>query len=900
MNVFRADRYERLRALLRGPRVEADVGEEFEAHLRMRAEAYEAEGMGAEQARAEALRRFGDRSQFAQQTVAIDHSMMREQKRMLFLDTMRRELKQSARGLARARGFTAVAGVTLALGLGASTAVFTLLDAIVLNPLPYTNADRLVRITHPTPGVKAGGEWETASATYYHYTDQSELFEKVGAYAVSEMNARGREDAFRARVARVTAPLFDVLGARPAVGRLIEEQDDRPDAPLVVLGHDYWQREFGGDAGVVGQTLELEGSTVEVIGVTARGFALPDQQADLYIARGLERTMRHANWHHLRTVALLQPGISAERAQRELLARQSQLLNAYPDVYSQSFFDNTGFTPKVQDLQRHVVGSAGRILWIVLGAVGVVLAIACANVANLILVRHETRRNERSVRVALGAERVHLTLQSLSESLLLTLSAGALGLWLAALGLRVLLAIAPSALPRLSEVGLNFNAALFGMLAALLVGLVFGCLPLLQRRVSFEPLRESGRGLTTGRKQLRIRALLVSAQLALALVLLAAGGLILRSFYQLRQVKPGITTSNVLVVDVSIPFSRYRGFQPTSQFWRMLTEKLGALPGVVHAGAVDALPLESEMLGCAILWTSPFAVEGEVPGCIPHLTATPGYFEALGMTVRGRTPTWSDVEGRTGAVVITKALADRLWPGEDAIGRGIRGNNGGQPYYRIVGVLNDVRAEGLNRPNSQMVFFPTMPVQGAPLWSPSTALSVVIRTRGSDPLALVPQVRRTIAELDRSAALGNVRTMEQVVSASMARTSFIMVLLGISGVMALLISVVGLYGVVSYLVSRRRAEIGIRMALGARAEQVRGMVVREALQLGAVGVLAGLIGALFLTRTLESLLFEVAPTDPLTLGAVAALLLLTCAVASYLPARRAARVSPSETLRSQN
>jgi putative ABC transport system permease protein len=895
---FRPDLYSRLRELIWGARIEADVDEEFRAHLALRTEALRAAGLPEREARAEALRRFGDVGRFQAETAAIDHEAERERKRMEIVDSLRRELRHAARALLRARGFAVTTVLTLGLGIGASTAVFTMLDAVVLRPLPYHTSDRLARIDHPVPGVKAGSTWETASATYYHYTDQTRLFESVGAYVPMELTVRGLSEASRVRAARVTASLFDVLRARPAAGRLLEESDDFPDSPRVVLGYDYWQRAFGGDPAVAGKTIEIEGIAFEIVGVAERGFSLPDRPTDIYIARGLQRTMEHRNWHHLHTLARLRPGITPELAQQELRTRQTQLVETYPGVYSESFFESTGFAARVQDLRAHVIGNMGRILWILLGAVGVVLVIACANVANLFLVRAESRSNEASIRVALGAGRTHLVLQSMAESVLLTLVAALVGVWFAALSLRLLLALAPSTLPRLDEVGLAGNAVWFALVLALTTGSVFGLFPVVRPRLSFAPLREGGRGLTTGRAQLHARSVLITAQIALALVLLAGSGLILRSFDRLRRLDTGIQEQNVLVADVSIPFGRYSTYAASTQFWRALMERLQALPGVTHAGAVSDVPLDGGKMACAILWTAPFAAEGEVPGCINTQTVTPGFFEALGVPVRGRFPGWNDIAAQTGAIVITNALAQRLWPGQDAVGKGIRGNNRGPVYYQIVGVIGDVRAEGLNRPPSEIVYFPSLPLKGAPLWGVATSLSVAIKLQSGDATTIAPALRRLLSELEPAAALGSLRTMEQIVTRSVSQTTFTMILLGISGLMALLISVVGLYGVITYVVNSRRAEIGVRMALGARAGAVAGRIVLHSIRLGAIGIAIGLPGAFLANRSLASLLFEVQPTDPLTLTAVSLILLSTCAVASFFPARRAARVSPVEALKS--
>jgi predicted permease len=895
---FQRDRYARLRELLRGPRVDADVTEEFESHLALRVAALMAEGLSAEQARDLAVHRFGDRGQFHRETVAIDQSMLREQRRMVIIDAVWRELKQAARGLLRAPGFALIGSLTLALAIGASTAVYTMLDAVVLNPLPYPSAARLVTIDHVVPSMGPGVYWKVATASYFHYGEGARSFDGYGAYWAYEQNLQGRGEAFRGTTAQVTANLPGLLGARPAVGRFFLETEDVPDAPLVaVLSYELWQREYNSDPLVVGQFIEINGSAAEIVGVAPRGFALPDQRVDVWYPRRISLAgTRHANWHHLDMVARLRPGVSRETAQTELQMLARGLHERFPNVYEEGVGREDGFRPRVQDLRVSVVGDVSRILWILFGSVAVVMAVACANVANLFLVRVESKRNELAVRTALGAERAHLAVQSLSEALLLTMSAAGLGVWLAYGGLSILLALAPSSLPRLSDVHLAGGSIVFALLLGLLCGLLFGTFPLLRARADFGPLREAGRGLSTSRVQLRVRSVLVSAQIALALMLLAAGGLLLRSYQRMHNVQSGIDARNVLAVDVSIPFVRYNTYEKAALFWRDLSARVAVLPGVLRVGAGASLPFAMGS-GCATLWVDPPAVEGSVPGCLGMTTQLPGYFETLGIPVRGRTPTWTDIQTGTGAIVITRAMAERLWPGQDAIGRGIRGNGPGEVYFRVVGVAEDFRGQGFTEPPSQLVFFPPVPAPGTQLWGLSTSLSLVVKTAG-DPRQLVSAVRRVVHETERSAAIGSVSTMEQVVAASVTTTSFIMVLLGVAGGMALLLSIVGLYGVISYVVNRRRMEIGIRIALGAAARNVGAAVVLQSVRLAAIGIAVGLVGAFFTTRTLQSLLFETAPTDPLTLAGVSLLLLGTCVLASFIPARKATRVSPVEALKS--
>jgi putative ABC transport system permease protein len=895
------DRYERLRRLLRGVHVEEDVDEEFEHHLQLRMEALQASGMSADQARKVALERFGDWTRFQQETIAIEQSVLRETKRMELLDSFRRELKQAARGLLRSPGFAVVAIVTLALGIGASTTVHTLLDAVVLNPLPYPEPDRLAYIQHAVPGIQADAKFGMAPATYFHYKERSRGLANLAIYSQSNGNLRAEREAMQARVVHATGTLLSMLGARPALGRLFLPEDDTPrskDGPYVstgVLSYAFWQRAFGGDPGVLKQKLTLEGYTLEIVGVAAEGFDIPNGNTDVFVTRRFDPSGPFYNEHYLTGIGRMRPGLTLEGLQNELRQLAGELTERFPTVYGRDFMESSQFTPVAADVKTMVVGKTARTLWILFGSVAVVLLIAAVNVANLFLVRAESRRNEVAVRSALGADRAHLFVQSLAEALLVAVLAGALGLWLAFAGLRLLTSASASGLPRLNEVQLGLGAVLFAIAVSLIAALVFSVFPQLRKRSDYGPLRESGRGLTATRAQLRIRSGLVATQVALAIVLLSAAGLMLRSFQQMRAVDLGFDARNVLAVDVFLPIQQYSNYDVSTRYWRMLSERVGALPGVTQVGTTRNLPLQG--LGCAVLRARPAATD-KITGCVPNEVITPGYFEALGIRVRGRVPTWQDIDAQTGAVVITEALAQRLWPGEEALGKGVKVPNGDDStFYQVVGVAADIRAKGVEEPAPPIVFYPVRPIPGAGLWQARNSMKVVLRTSTDRPEQHAAAIRRIAMELEPAAAIGEIQTMEQVVSKSMAGTSFIMILLAIAGVMALIISIVGLYGVIAYTVNRRRSELGIRLALGARPSEVGTMVVKQSVLLAAIGVVIGLFGALFSMRLLNSMLYNVRPTDPLTLTAVSVLLLTVAALASFVPAARASRVSPVETLR---
>jgi predicted permease len=825
--------------------------------------------------------------------------MVRPPRRTELLDGLGREIRHAARTLWRTRGFTVMATLTLALGIGATTAIFTLLDAVVLRPLPYPSANRIVAFDHVVPGVGADARWNVSEAEYFYVRRHARSFEEIGVYSAPTLTLVVDGRAERIQGAVVSATLLNVLGARPAHGRLLNASDDRPDgARVVLISHDFWQRRYGGDRAILGRSIELEATMFEIVGVLDRDVELPDLPVDVWRPMGLDSTRRPINSHYLNTVGRLRPGVTPLDAQTELAALIRRFPAEMPSAYSAAFLESTGFTPRVTPLRDKIVGDVGRILWILLSSVGLVLLIACANVANLFLVRAESRRREIAIRSALGAERSHLAWHYVTESLMLALMAAAVGLAFAYGVLRVLLAVAPAGIPRLAGLHIGQSSVVFAGVIALIAGIVFGLFPLARQVLDLGALRDGGRGLTASRGQHAARNVLVVGQIALALVLLAAAGLMLESVRNLRNVRPGLEPHGVVTMDIALPFARYRTYDDVSAFYRTLLTRIEAVPGVEQAGATTGLPLRGAG-GCATL-----AVEDRPPGqrstgCVGNQLVAPGYFQTMGITVRGTPFTWAESDAGTAGVVVTRALADRLWPGDDPIGKGIRANGDEPPYFRVVAVAMDVREAGLHKPPTESVYFPMRPNPGTMLWSPPRSMTVVVRTRTAQPEAVMTRVREVIGELDPRVPLANVRSMESVVAASMARTAFAMLLLSIAAGMALILSAVGIFGVISYIVSLRRSEIGIRLALGARAAQVSRLIVSQALRLAIMGIVIGLVGAATTTRFLSAMLFEVSPTEPAVLVAVSMLLLGLAALASYVPARRSARVDPAVVLRSE-
>lgn len=896
-------------------RIDRALDDEFRFHMEERVEQFIASGMSRDDAEAEVRRRFGDAEAYHQLARQIDEETMRQLHRFEFFAALRRETARSARILLRTPAFSFIAFLTLAIGIGATTAIFTVLDAVVLRPLPYQDADRLVSVLHPTT-VPGSGErkWGVSPGGYFYFRDNARTFEDFGIYRTFSTTVVGEQDAEVAQVGLVTSTMFTVLRARPALGRLIEAADDLPDSTRrVVLGYEYWQRRFGGDRSVLGTILRTSDGEFEIIGVTQPALPLPQPGPfssatslaglgmDLWLPMKLNPAGPFWNNHPNVGVARLRPGVTTTEAQTEIATLTARLPDAVPNAYSPGFMEQYHFRGEVLPLKDSVLGpTLPRTLWTLFGSVILVLLIAAANVANLFLVRLEARRHEAAIRKALGADRRHMAVHYLAESLLLCGAAAVAGLWLSFAGIRALLALAPAGIPRLDSVGLDWPSVAFAFVTALIVGLAFGLMPVVRRdRAAASELREDGRGLSTSRSRRTVRNTLVVGQLALAVVLLASAGLMLRSFQRLRGVEPGFRSDNVLAFNVSLPFTEYATREAAIAFHRQLLDQLRAVAGVASVGAVSTLPLEGYATGCTVVWREnrPFPPGEETP-CVPTPVSMPGFFETMGIPVSGRAPDWSDIDGLTQAVVVTQALADRLWPGENPIGQGINSNGSdSNVWYRIVGVVPEIRAEAYDAPATEAVFYAPTSFYPNRRSGAINDLVYVIRTEGVPPQSVIPVARTLLHAMNPRIPFEGPRTMEQVVARSMSRTSFAMVMLGIAAAVALLLSAIGTYGVISYLVTQRRPEIGVRLALGAPVGRVSVLVIVQSLQLAVIGVVLGLLAAWGTTRLLARLLFNVSPTDPVVLGAVSVTLLAIAAVAAFAPALRASRIDPVEVLR---
>ncbi len=800
-----------------------------------------------------------------------------------------RELKLAVRSLRRRPSFTIVATVTLALGIGATVAIFTVVNSVLLRPLPYPDADRIVTIRHHAPGIDLP-ELQSSPGLIDHYRASSKTLTRIAGYEMRQRNLTGSGQPERVRTVAVTPELFDALSVRPALGRTFAEADARDNAPLVgILTDGLWRSRFGADPTIVGRQIQADGRAMEIVGVMAPRFAFPDPDTRLIVPLWLD-PQRGFGTFGTRTLARLAPGVSLETARQEIAALQRRIPERFPDL-SQETLAGFRWSVTLDPLRDAVVRDIATPLWILFGSVGLVLMIAGANVVNLLLVRAESRTREVAVRAALGGSRGRIAGTFVAESTMLALAGGALGSLVAAAGIALLGAYGPAQLPRLHEISVDAVSLMFAAALSLALGVAVGIAPLsgLARRSFAQALRDGGRGNTAGRHRHLVRRMLIVGQVAMALVLLVGSGLMLRSVSRLASVDPGFRAQGLLTAGVSIGNGSDR--PRASTFYQRVLDEIASVPGVTSVGASNSLPIEAGgMNGSSFAIQSRPRPETDIQPVTMYQAVTAGYFETLGVRlIDGRFPTRDDdTQGRR-AVWVNETFARDFLDGR-ALGERIQleGN-----WLEIVGVVGDIRTFGLRddiRPVAYLL--PTVPMRTVSL----DVMQMVIRTAGA-PASLASALRPAVDRVDASVPLIRIRTMDEIIESSFAQLSFTMTLMVIAAGLALVLGLVGLYGVISYVVSQRTAEIGVRLALGARPGQVRAMVLRQGLGVALVGVAVGLVGAIAAVRLLSSLLFGVSGRDPVTFAAVTAILIAVSAVASYLPARRAANIDPLEAVR---
>jgi putative ABC transport system permease protein len=880
----------RVRSLFERARVEQELSEELRFHLEKLIEQSTTQGMTAEEAHYAALRELGGVEQIKEEC--------RDMRQVNYLENLVQDIRYGLRVLRRNPGFAATAILTLALGIGATTAIFSIVDTVMLKPLPFPTADRLVRVRSV---IAATGHGDVASyPDFLDWRARSHVFEGMAAFRTGDFTLIGPREPLHLQGAVVSAQLFSLLGVTPALGRIFLPEEDNPamvsGTDPVILSYGLWQREFSADRAVLGRTIQLGDQPFTVVGVMPPAFQYPIQADRIELwttiavdARGgvgAMTTQRGA--HYLDVSALLKPKVKLQQAQSEMAGITVALSKQHPEN-----------KPRTVQIVPEIQGAIGPLrtpLFVLLGAVGCVLLIVCVNVANLLLARATGRHKEMALRAALGASRRRATRQLLTESVALGLLGGGLGLALATALLRVLVRLIPAVVPRLDTIGLDARLLMFAFLVSLVAGVLFGLAPAL--RVSkiglTESLNESGRGSGGGGKEhSRLRDALVVSEVALAIVLLLGAGLLIQSFFYLTRVNPGFDPHQVLTFQLDSPAGKQGAQVPL--FFREVVESMRALPGVNSASAVASLPLTGDNIG------SGFEIEGEpLPaGSRPSAdfnAVEPNYFRTLHIAlVAGRDFTERDDSKSTPVVIVNRTLARRFFPNQDPIGRHIRpgiGNGYGPgefPMREIVGVIADVKQSGLGDEAAPEVYAPLAQ-------SPFGTMFFVVHTV-NDPRSIVESARRQVASLDKNAPIYHVETLDQYFAQSVEAPRFITLLLGGFAGLALVLACLGIYGLISYTVAQRTREIGIRMAVGAQKGEVLWMVIREGLRPALAGIAIGIVGALRLTRLLSSLLFGIKPADPATFAAVALMLTGVAILACYIPARRAAGVDPMVALR---
>jgi putative ABC transport system permease protein len=811
------------------------------------------------------------------------------------LSSLRSDVRYALRGHRRQPGLAILAILTLALGVGASTAIFSVVNGVLLRPLPYLDARELVSIQVNSGIGSSDGFYDLSEPEFLDFGAQVSSFSGIAGFTGSEVTMGDSLSPRRIRALLTTASLFPLMGVDPLLGRTFSEEEDRPDAPRVaVLSYGIWQTEFGGDPGIVGRSMTINDGPVTIIGVMPSGFAFPGPGQDLYTQLQLDRENPwERNNHYLPTIARLAPGATLQRARTELDVLAARSTADYPQYYP-----NAGLRVQLRSFQDAIVGGVRTPLYVLLAAVGFVLLTACVNVANLLLARGETRKREIAVRAAIGASSGRIVRQLFTESFLLAALGGIAGLAVAVAGIKVLLAMAPSALPRLDEIGVDLTVLGFSLSAAMATGLVFGVMPALQptRRDVQESLRKGGGERGSTRSGQGLRRTLVATQVMLAVILVTGSVLMLRSVANLYSVDKGFVTENVLTFRLNPRPIVYDTPEKTVAFYRELLSRLNALPGVRAAAATYSLPMTGGVNNWSILIEGrPVANVGEAPADLVQ-RVTPEYLDALGLTlVRGRWFTHADDSRSPPVVVVSEAMARKHWPGEDPIGKRMKVFPAGRPWMEVIGVVKDVRHQGPSVEARPRWYVPHAQAYVSAYTSP-LANTIAVRS-DTDPILLMAAIEGVIQGMDGSIPISSVRTMDQILDGSMGSQRFVMTLLTVFGLLALFLALVGVYGVVSYAVSLRTHEIGLRMALGARAVEVLTGVMGEGLLLALLGLGAGLVGSFSLSRVFQSMVFGIEPTDPITYLCVGVLLLASVALASLLPARRASRISPVSALR---
>ena len=815
------------------------------------------------------------------------------------------QIRYVLRRLGRTPMFTAVTLLTLSIGIGANTAIFSVLEGVLLKPLPYPHPEELVAVRLTAPGINLK-DVSLSPSDYFIFREQSRTFQDLGLYMGYSVNITGFGEPEHASGLLVTDGVLSVLGATPLLGRSFTRADDQAGSPnTVMLTYGYWQRKFGGDRSVVGKTITVDGTLDQIIGVLRQDFRFGGPDLVLLLPIKLDRAKTFLTPFNYDAVARLRPGVTVAQANADVARMLPIVLRSFPPPpgYSLRMFEDARIEPNLQTLKQDVVGDVGKVLWVLMGGIGLVLLIACANVANLLLVRAEGRQQELGIRAALGATQGRIAAELLFESLILALLGSVLGLVLAYTALRVLIAMAPSGLPRLQEIGIDGPVLLFTLAVSLVASLLFGSIPVLKYagRHLGTGLRQGGRSMSESRERQRSRSVLVVVQVALALVLLVSSGLMIRTFHALTRVDPGfVVPSELQTFRVDIPETDVKDPEQVVRVEEEVSHKIEAVPGVSSVGLSMSVPMDGNGWEDTVFAKDRTYSPGDIPLHLFRFVA-PGFFKALGTPlVAGRDFTWGDIYNKVPVAIVSEKLAREYWHDPSrALGKQIRANAKDE-WREVVGVVGDVHDDGMDKEAPSSVYWPILAAHftGTDL-DVRRYVAYSIRSQRAGSESLMSEVRRAVWSADPNLPLADVHTLDYYYRRSIARTSFTLAMLALAGGMALLLGVVGLYGVMAYSVSQRTREIGIRLALGPQQQEITGIFVRHALWLAGAGVACGLGAAPALTRLMSSLLFGVKSVDPVTYAVVSLGLIAMIAFASYLPARRTAAVNPVESLRAE-
>jgi predicted permease len=888
-----------LKQLFSRRRLYNDLSEEIQQHLDEKIEELVASGMPRKEATSAARREFGN--------LTLTEENSRQVWRWVSIENLFADARYGLRMLGRNPVFAIAGLLTIAIGIGANAAVFSVVNSVLLKPLNYPKAEELVALHQTAPGAAGLADFQNglllSPAMYFTYAEQNRTFQSLGVWTTGTANVTGLAEPEQVRTAEASDGMLQALGTAPEVGRWLSAADQIPRGPeTVMLSHGYWQRRFGGDPAVIGRNIMVDSRPREIVGVMPKGFRFVDADFDLIRPLAFDRGKLNLAGFGFHGIARLKPGATIAQANADI----TRMLPIWMDSWSNGpgqnshIYEQWKITPMIRPLKQEVIGNVGELLWVVMGTIGLVMLIACANVSNLMLVRAEARQQELAVRTALGAGWTRIVRGLLVESVMLGLMGGAIGAGLAYAGVRFLVTIGPANLPRLDEISIDARTLGFTFVLSVLSGLLFGLIPAL-KYAGPQPslaLRSAGRTISVSRERHRARNLLVVGQVAIALVLLVSAGLMIRTFEALRTVEPGFTDAQHLqLMRISIPYSVIQEPERVTRMQHGVLDELAAIPGVQSAGFVSEMPMEGFDSG----WNNIY-IEGKVypAGSMPPFRlfnyVSPGFLQTAGTSlVAGREMTWSEVYARRPVVMISENLARETWgTPAAAVGKHLR-EFSNLPWNEVIGVVQDVHEKGVQERAPEIVYWP--PLLRSPFVPVVRTVTFVLRSDRAGTEGFLNEVRQAVWSVNSTLPLASVRTMQEVYGKSLARTSFTLVMLGIAGAIALALGIIGIYGVISYTVSQRQREIGIRLALGAQGGDVVSMVLRQGAKLAVLGVCIGVAAAFVLARLMTSLLFGVTAHDPLTFAAVVALLIMVALLACYIPARRAMRVDPIVALR---